>query len=88
VATNIQWKSNNPKGAKVAMVMHDIKHDVWVIFKSKADASRFIWQVVNRSQAFDWYLADPKLQYKGELSFHYSNAVPNCVYVIDTIALL
>lgn len=59
VATNIQGGSNNPKGAKVAMVMHDIKHDVWVTFKSKADTSRFIWRVANRSQAFDRYLADP-----------------------------
>lgn len=63
VATNIKWGSNNPKGAKVAMVKHDIKHDVWVTFKSKADTSRFIWRVANRSQAFDRYLADPKLLY-------------------------
>jgi hypothetical protein len=86
VATNIQWGSNNPKGAKVAMVMRDIKHDVWVTFKSKADTSRFIWRVANRSQAFDRYLADPKLLYKGELSFYYSNAVPSGVNVIDTTA--
>ncbi|CAJ0848773.1 13235_t:CDS:10, partial [Entrophospora sp. SA101] len=38
---------------QVALVMHDIKHDVWVTFKSKADTSRFIWRVANRSQAFD-----------------------------------
>lgn len=70
----------------MAMVMHDIKHEVWVTFKSKADTSRFIWRVANRSQAFDRYLADPKLLYKGELSFYYSNAVPSGVNVIDTTA--
>ena len=51
------------EGATMAMEMHDIKHDVWVTFKSKADTSRFIWRVANRSQAFDRYLADPKLLY-------------------------
>jgi len=86
VATNTQWGSNNPKGAKVAMVMRDTIHDAWVTFKSKADTSRFIWRVANRSQAFDRYLADLKLLYKGKLSFYYSNAVPSGVNIIDTTA--
>ena len=71
------------KGMKSAIVMFDPIHQVYVLFKSKAAASMFIWEAPNRSQAFDRYLAHVEgrtpLAFKGVLLFYYPVNVPDGV---------
>ena len=74
IATTSQFRINLIKGAKVQIIVHDPRYNIYVKFNSKAEVSEFLWGNRKGAEALDRYLArfenKAPLLYKKTLTFY------------------
>ena len=80
IATTSQFRTNLIKGAKVQIIMHDPRYNIYVKFNSKAEVSEFLWGNRKGAAALYRYLArfenKAPVLFKKTLTFYLLNDEP------------